>query len=103
MKCAHFRNKIKRLSRRISHRFDRWWEGFVYSRTVAYIACPLIGFWLGLSNQPCEAAKRRFTVPDDIALIHFGDPYTAKANAVTVSPDGQYFVVDTERGRISLN
>ena len=50
-----------------------------------------------------EVAKRRFTVADDIALTHFGDPYTGQAEAVTFSPDGRYFVVDSERGVLEKN
>jgi len=49
-------------------------------------------------NPLCEAAKRRFTVADDIGVAHFGDPYLGKVDPVTFSPDGRYFVVDTERG-----
>ena len=44
-------------------------------------------------------AKRPFTVGDDIALTHFGfDP----AKAIRFSPDGKYFAVYTERGRLDL-
>ncbi len=65
----------------------------------------LLLFVLEISVQglPCEAAKRHFTVADDIGLTHFGDPYTARATAITFSPDGQYFVVDTERGLLKEN
>lgn len=47
--------------------------------------------------------QRRFTVADDIELSHFGDPYTAQVEPVTFSPNGRYFIVDTERGRIDLD
>ena len=40
---------------------------------------------------------------DDIQLSRFGDRYTAQAEPITFSPDGRYFVVDTQRGRIDLN
>jgi hypothetical protein len=56
-----------------------------------------------LANPPSPAAKRPFTVADDITLVHFGDPYTADADPVTFSPDGRYFVVDTERGLLDRN
>lgn len=52
---------------------------------------------------PCEAAKRRFRLIDDIALVHFGDPYTGKAEPVTFSSDRRHFIVDTERGLIGQN
>ncbi len=55
-----------------------------------------MGFWF-LSFR-CDGAQRRFTVADDIGLAYFGDPYSGQAEAVTFSPDGLYFVVDTERG-----
>src|SRR5713226_1429589 len=61
--------------------------------------------WTGVAwaKPRSEAAKRPFTVADDITLVHFGDPYTLKADPVTFSPDGRYFVVDTERGLIEEN
>jgi dipeptidyl aminopeptidase/acylaminoacyl peptidase len=48
-------------------------------------------------------ASKRFTVADDVELTHFGDPYTGKAEPVIFSPDGTYFVVDTERGLLKEN
>src|SRR5713226_10349645 len=51
-----------------------------------------------LVTLPCDAAKRRFTVADDIGVANFGHIYAGKADAVTFSPDARYFVVDTERG-----
>jgi len=61
--------------------------------------------WTGVAwaKPRSEAAKRPFTVADDITLVHFGDPYTAKADPVAFSPDGRYFVVDTERGLLDQN
>src|ERR1039458_4824619 len=46
-----------------------------------------------------QRAKRPFTVADDIELTHFDDG----AEAVRFSPDGNYFAVYTERGRLDLN
>lgn len=48
-----------------------------------------------------QQTKRRFTVADDIGLALFGEE--EKEQAVQVSPDGAYFAVDTERGRLDLN
>jgi len=65
---------------------------------VTRIVYLVLAVGMGLVNLPCEGAKRRFSVADDIRVAHFGDPYTGKTDAVTFSPDGQYFVVYTERG-----
>jgi len=65
-------------------------------RTVLF----LLVMCIGAGCLHCDAAKRRFTVADDIGVAHFGDPYTEKVAAVTYSPDGRYFVVDTERGMV---
>jgi dipeptidyl aminopeptidase/acylaminoacyl peptidase len=53
-----------------------------------------------------EAGKlqsRSFTPEDDIGLSHFGDPYELQVEPITFSPDGKYFVVDTERGLLDKN
>jgi dipeptidyl aminopeptidase/acylaminoacyl peptidase len=50
-----------------------------------------------------QQPKKPFTIADDIEVAHFGDPYTVQAEAVRFSPDGNYFLVDTERGRLDLN
>lgn len=54
-----------------------------------------------LGNFVCQA--KDFTVADEIALTHFGDPYTDQAEAVIFSPSGNYFVVNTERGLLDRN
>src|SRR5882672_7608301 len=48
-------------------------------------------------------AGKPFTVPEEIELAHFGDPYTGEAEGVQFSPDGNYFAALIERGRIDLN
>src|SRR5260370_21106490 len=55
------------------------------------------------TNLYCDATKRQFTVADDVGLVQFGDPYTAAAEAITFSPDRQYFVVNTQRGLLDRN
>jgi len=73
----------------------------MYWRQVAritWLMCAVV-----LVNLPCDAAKRRFTVADDIGLSHFGDPDGGEAAPITFSPDGRYFVVDTERGLMDEN
>jgi dipeptidyl aminopeptidase/acylaminoacyl peptidase len=57
--------------------------------------------WPAICHSTHE--KRRFTVADDIGLSHFGDPYTVQAEPITFSPNGEFFVVDTERGRMDIN
>jgi dipeptidyl aminopeptidase/acylaminoacyl peptidase len=64
------------------------------ARTVYLLLAVGIGF-VSLANS---AAKRRFTVADDIAVSYFGDINGGEVAPVTFSPDGRYFVVDTERG-----
>jgi dipeptidyl aminopeptidase/acylaminoacyl peptidase len=67
----------------------------------------LLGLVLTAGIWPTRAAwagtERHFTVADDIELSHFGDPYTLSVEPITFSPNGRFFVVDTERGRIDLN
>jgi len=46
--------------------------------------------------------KRPFTIADDIGLTHFFDLGGGKGT-VSFSPDGNYFVVWSERGRLELN
>src|SRR5712691_5145458 len=65
--------------------------------------CQFLVLIVGLLTHLCHASKRRFTVSDDIGLSHFGDPYGAEAAPVTPSPNGRYFVVDTERGLMDQN
>ncbi len=70
----------------------------MYSGQITRV-CVLLATGLAFTSLSCHAAKRRFTVADDIGLAHFGYPYgTGIVDAVTFSPDGRFFVVDTERG-----
>ena len=46
-------------------------------------------------------AKRPFTVTDEISLALYG--YGEQQQPVRFSPDGNYFAVSTERGRLNLN
>src|SRR5258708_7043219 len=70
----------------------------MYSGQITRV-CVLMAMGLAFTSLPGHAAERRFTVADDIGLAYFGYPYvTGLVDAVTFSPDGRYFVVDTERG-----
>ena len=72
----------------------------VLSGRISRHVCLLVV--IGAINLHCEE-RRRFTVADDIEMSHFGDPYTGAVKPITFSPDGRYFAVTTERGRIDLN
>jgi dipeptidyl aminopeptidase/acylaminoacyl peptidase len=54
----------------------------------------------------CDAQQRKklFTVPDEIGLTQFGDPYAGGgAESLRFSPNGIYFAVYTERASLELN
>src|SRR5882672_1690437 len=74
---------------------------------LKFVPFLIIGF-LGLTGAgfaiaSAQQSKRPFTVADDIEVAHFGDPYFEGAAIFRFSPDGSYFAVDTERGRLDLN
>jgi dipeptidyl aminopeptidase/acylaminoacyl peptidase len=50
-----------------------------------------------------SAIGKAFTVADDIALTYLADPYGRRGAEVRFSPDGNYFAVWSERGRLDLN
>ncbi len=58
---------------------------------------------LGWAGPLCHAqqAKKRFTVVDEIGLKLFADSTSVEAERLRFSPDGNYFVVDTERSGFS--
>jgi dipeptidyl aminopeptidase/acylaminoacyl peptidase len=60
---------------------------------IAYL---LLAAGMGFVSLASPPPKRRFTVADDIGVVHFGD--SLGDAPITFSPDGRYFVVDTERG-----
>jgi len=57
----------------------------------------------GVTSPFCGAAKRRFTVADDIGLVQFVHPWTDAADPYVFSPDRRYFTVLTERGLLDRN
>ncbi len=79
------------------------WAGSVHLREVTLAFCLVLSSTIGVLSPRCVATNRPFTVADEIGLTHFGDPYSGQVNPVRFSPDGRYFVVDTERGRLDLN
>jgi hypothetical protein len=55
-------------------------------------------------RPPTSAGARHFTVNDDVQFSQFGDLFEGGSlSASAFSPDGAYFVVNTERGRLDLN
>jgi dipeptidyl aminopeptidase/acylaminoacyl peptidase len=80
---------------------DRKWSSCFFA--AGQLLCLLLAVGVWSTNALSEDARRRFTVADDIELSHFGDPYMSGAAPITFSPDGRFFVVDTERGRIDLD
>jgi dipeptidyl aminopeptidase/acylaminoacyl peptidase len=58
----------------------------------------MIALLLGLAIESSAAEQHGFTVADDIALSHFGDPYTVTVDPIIFAPNGKYFAVVSERG-----
>src|SRR5437867_1796620 len=73
-----------------------------FSRPASVLILTALFAWVVPSNH-AEQTKKPFTVADDINLSQFGDSWTAQAEAVGFSPDGKYFAVCTQRGRLDLN
>jgi dipeptidyl aminopeptidase/acylaminoacyl peptidase len=72
------------------------------------ISCLLIGvftlFLNGLRSPVAsvQRTKGSFTVSDEIGLALFDDPKGGPAE-VLLSPNGNYFIVNTEQGRLAIN
>jgi dipeptidyl aminopeptidase/acylaminoacyl peptidase len=71
-------------------------------RTTACLLCSFAMTGVGLAAHHGKA-HRPFTVADDIAFSYFGDPFLDKAEPLSFSPDGAYFIVHTERGRLDID
>src|SRR5437588_5480054 len=69
-----------------------------YFRVIVALFVIEIMFQIALAQQ----TKKPFTVADDIALTSISSPYGTRAE-VLFSPDGNYFAVWSERGRLDLN
>src|SRR5205823_12014865 len=50
-----------------------------------------------------QPAKKPFTVADDIGLTLFHNPNGDSMDSVLFSPDGNYFAVYSQRGRLDVN
>jgi hypothetical protein len=75
-------------------------SGRVCQQSIAWIIC-LLGILIG-PGVPLQAAKRPFTVADDIGLSHFGSS-ASDDDPIVFSPNHRFFAVCTEHGRLDLN
>jgi dipeptidyl aminopeptidase/acylaminoacyl peptidase len=76
--------------------------GIASRQSIVATIC-LLGVLITGSEAPLQAAKRPFTVADDIALSHFGSRTTFDDDPFVFSPNHRYFAVYTEHGRLDLN
>jgi dipeptidyl aminopeptidase/acylaminoacyl peptidase len=78
-----------------------------HSRFVTAVLCAACIPVLAAPKQPFadaqQAPGRPFTIADEIALAHFGDPNYGKTAPITVSPDRRWVAVHVERGLLSQN
>jgi len=65
------------------------------------VVCTFAGS-VGPPNVVAQQANKPFTVIDEIELTLFDDPSSGSAE-VLFSPNGKYFAVKTERGRLDTN
>src|SRR6184192_2572231 len=70
----------------------------LYFRVIVALSVIDIASQVALAQQ----AKKAFSVEDDIAFTYFVPPGGTRAQ-VLFSPDGNYFAVWSERGRLDLN
>src|SRR5438094_6909657 len=79
------------------------WSSRVYSLSDGASILILVSFFACVTPR-CQAqqSRKRFTVSDEIELTLFGTP-NGGAPEVRFSPDGNYFAVWSERGRLDLN
>jgi hypothetical protein len=75
-------------------------ELFVRKRGGLLVLSVALMLGIVMRSRPCDAAKRRFTVADDISLVGFG---VDGSTPFAFSPDRRYVEVLTERGRLDLN
>src|SRR5437870_834143 len=74
-------------------------------RTAPYVASivTLVSCLVGLVPQSAaQLVKRAFTVRDDIGMTNFYPPYYGPKQ-LQFSPDGKYFAVYCNKGRLDLN
>jgi dipeptidyl aminopeptidase/acylaminoacyl peptidase len=72
----------------------------VSKRTVPCAAILILSLFWSVPGCDAQERKKRFTVADEIGLTYFLGGSGGKAK---FSPDGKYFAVCVERGRLDLN
>jgi dipeptidyl aminopeptidase/acylaminoacyl peptidase len=70
---------------------------------VISVLIPLFALMFFTATSQSLETKKPFTVADEISLINFGHPNAERTAAIQFSPDGNYLLVVTERGRLDLN
>jgi dipeptidyl aminopeptidase/acylaminoacyl peptidase len=75
-------------------------KGFMHIAKKKFVLALVTGCLL--SVVIASAQQQPFTVADEIGLALFDDP-NGTPGEVLFSPDGNYFVVKTERGRLDVN
>ena len=75
--------------------------GPVCRQSIVAVIC-ILGILIG-SEAPLQAAKRPFTVADDIAVSHFGGRTSLDDDPFVFSPNHRFFAVYTEHGRLDLS
>jgi dipeptidyl aminopeptidase/acylaminoacyl peptidase len=59
---------------------------------------------LSIQDPSLSSIERGFSVRDDVGFSHFGNLFEGDSLVSSAfSPDGVYFIVNTERGRLDLN
>lgn len=67
-----------------------------------FVLLLVTGFLLSVAIASAQQTQQPFTVADEIGLALFDDP-SGGPSEVLFSPDGTYFVVKTERGRLDIS
>src|SRR6266849_218051 len=84
----------------MSTRCVMYWNAKIITRLV--VVGLLYVSNIGFTNALAQPAARPFTVADEIGLTLFGT-LSGGPPEIHFSPDGQYFAVWTEHGRLDLN
>src|ERR1700731_2690564 len=69
---------------------------------IRFVTGLLCLFWAASSIAAAQQTKRQFTVAEDIQVTVFAGS-SGVDEALLFSPDGDYFVVETEQGRPDIN
>src|SRR5262249_19839507 len=53
-----------------------------------------------IGQTTSNVSQHQFTIADEIAIAHFGDPYSGTVEPIIISPNGEFAVVYAERGLV---